>query len=396
MRTIYDISARTIENVPLQNIRPQIAWLTQNERLIGIKGSRGVGKTTLLLQYAKSNSNKESFVYISLDNLYFAENKLSDFADDFYKNGGKVLLLDEVHHYPTWSVEIKNMVDSYPDLKIVYTGSSLLHIVKGRADLSRRGVLYTLPGLSLREYINFSTDSKFPVLTLPEILANHEQLAKDIWKQIKPIKFFNSYLRIGYYPFFLQGEENYLKKLNQVVLQILETDLPLLAGISYSNINKLKQLLFIISESVPFKPNIEKLSERIGISRNTLKEYLHYLSDALLIQLLYSNNKGISLLTKPEKIYLQNTNLMFALTGDFTNTGNARETFFFNQLVDIYNVNYTQKGDFLVDNRWTFEIGGKNKTGSQISGVENSFLAIDGIETGHRNEIPLWMFGFLY
>lgn len=396
MNPMYDFSARAVELVDATNIRPQIVWLKQNERLIGIKGSRGVGKTTLLLQYAKTMLQNEPFVYISLDNLFFTENSLLDFVDEFYKNGGKTLLVDEVHHYPNWSLELKNIYDLYPDLKVIYTGSSLLHLSKGRADLSRRSVVYNLPGLSLREFINFSANLNLASVSLEDILAGHEAVAKGIWKLTKPIKWFNQYLNHGYYPFFLENIENYHLKLNEIILQVLESDLPYISGVSHSNINKLKQLLYVISESVPFKPNIEKLSERIGISKNTLKDYLHYLNDALLINMLYSDSKGISRLTKPDKIYLHNPNLMVALSSKSSNIGNMRETFFYTSLSAKHKLNYTQNGDFLVDGRYTFEIGGKNKTSKQIQGVDNAYLAVDGVETGFGYQIPLWLFGFLY
>jgi uncharacterized protein len=396
MRAIFDASAKAVELVPETNIRSQIDWLKQPERLIGIKGSRGIGKTTLLLQYAKSVLKDEPYVYASLDNLYFTEHSLLDFADSFSKSGGKYLLIDEVHHYPDWSMALKNIYDSHPDLKIVYTGSSLLRLTKGRSDLSRRGVLYDLPGLSLREFINFADNKNLPSFQLSDIITDHTSLAREIWNEVKPIKWFNLYLQHGYYPFFLEGITNYHRKLNEVILQVLEADLPFAAGISYHNITKLKQLLYIISESVPFKPNVEKLSERIGIARNTLKEYLHYLMEAQVINLLYADSRGIGRLTKPDKIYLQNPNLMVALAGESADAGNLRETFFYNQLAVNHTVNYSKKADFVVDNQYTFEVGWRNKTQKQIAGIENSFLAIDGIETGYQNEIPLWLFGFLY
>jgi predicted AAA+ superfamily ATPase len=396
MRTIYEISAKAIELISVQFIRSQIEWLEQPERMLSIQGSRGVGKTTLLLQFAKTRLQAKPHVYISLDNLFFTGNKLFDFADDFSKNGGKYLLIDEIHHYPNWSVELKNIYDSLPDLKIIYTGSSLLKLTGGKADLSRRSVTLTLPGLSLREYIEFSEKYEFPILKLEDILTNHTEISKTILQKIKPIKKYSEYIETGYFPFFLEGKENYKTKLREVINQVLETDLPFAAKISYSNINKLKQLLYVISESVPFKPNIEKLSERIGISKNTLKDYLHYMNDALLINLLHKESKGISKLTKPEKIFLHHPNLMIAITEDSTNTGNLRETFFYNQVSRIHEVNYADKGDFLVDGRYSFEIGGKNKPGRQLTGVSDAFLALDNIEIGNRNEIPLWLFGFLY
>lgn len=396
MRAIYEISARSVELVSTRHIRTQIEWLDQPQRLICIKGSRGVGKTSLLLQYAKTRLDGENYVYVSLDNLYFTGNRLFDFADDFYKNGGKYLLIDEVHHYPNWSAEIKNIYDSLPDLKIIYTGSSLLHLTKGRTDLSRRSIIHTLPGLSLREYIKFSDNIEFPAYDLDNIIRNHVEISKTIWTKIKPVKKYNEYIEMGYFPFFLEGKEYYKDKLLEVINQVLESDLPYVAKISYSNIHKLKQLLYVIAESAPFKPNIEKLSERTGISKNTLKDYLHHMNDALLINLLHKKGKGISRLTKPEKIYLHHPNLMMAIPGSSADIGNLRETFFYNQVSYNYKVNYADKGDFVVDGYYVFEIGGKNKRDNQISGIDNSFLVLDNIETGTKKEIPLWLFGFLY
>jgi uncharacterized protein len=396
MRNLFEISEKLVELTDTNYIRSQISWLEQSERLIGIKGSRGVGKTTLLLQYAKKFLHREPFIYISLDNLYFTENKLVDFADEFVKNGGKYLLIDEVHHYPGWSTELKNIYDNLPGLKTIYTGSSLLHLIRGRADLSRRSVTYLLPGLSLREFINVTEKTDFPRFSLSEIIESHTVLAKKVWSVVKPVKKYKDYIETGYYPFFLEGKDNYHKKLMEVILQVLENDIPLTAGVTVSNIHKLKQLLYIISENVPFKPNIEKLSGRIGISRNTLKDYIHYLGDALLINLLSASGKGISRLSKPEKIFLHHPNLMFALAGSSADTGNLRETFFYNQVSLMYTVNHTKQGDFLVDDNFIFEIGGKNKTRKQIRGLDKAFLANDNIETGYLNEIPLWLFGFLY
>ena len=396
IRELYENSTKLSEFTDTNIIRSQIIFLEQNERLIGLKGSRGVGKTTLLLQFAKTKLQNKNYVYLSLDNPYFTENKLIGFVDDFVKNGGEYLLLDEVHHYNNWSLELKNIYDSYNELKVVYTGSSLLHLIKGRADLSRRTIIDTLYGLSLREYINFTENTNFKAYSLDEILKNHEKIAKNIIKEIKPILKYNEYLKIGYYPFFLENKENYPFKLAEIINQVLEADLPQFANINYSNINKLKQLLYAISESVPFQPNIEKLSSRIGISKNTLKNYLYYLNEALLIKMIYSEKKGVNKFSKPEKIYLHHPNLMFSMTGGNTDVGNLRETFFLNQLSLKNDVNYPKKGDFLINKRYTFEIGGRNKSFSQIADLKDSFLAIDNIEIGFRNQIPLWLFGFLY
>ncbi|HDS09229.1 MAG TPA: AAA family ATPase [Firmicutes bacterium] len=396
MQNLFEISEKAVELVTTTYIRSHMKWLQQKDRLIGIRGSRGVGKTTLLLQYAKRFLINNPYIYISLDNLYFTENKLVDFADEFVKNGGKFLLIDEVHHYPAWSAELKNIYDNYPELKVIYTGSSLIHLIRARTDLSRRSVNYTLPGLSLREYINITESKEFPVVSLKEIIQSHNELSKKVWSIIKPVKKYNEYLETGYYPFFLENQENYRRKLLEVTLQVLESDIPLMTGMNVNNIIKIKQLLYVISESSPFKPNIEKLSERIGIARNTLKEYIYYLGEALVLNLLTQSGKGISRLSKPEKIFLHHPNLMYALSGKFSDTGTLRETFFVNQVSFNHTVNHSRYGDFLVDNNLIFEIGGKNKTGKQIKGVKNAFLAIDNIESGYLNEIPLWLFGFLY
>lgn len=391
-----ELSETAIESVDCNTIRQQIAWLKQNERLVGIKGSRGVGKTTLLLQYAKTELQNQNRLYISLDNPYFAKNDLFAFVDEFVKNGGKFLLLDEVHHYANWSQVLKNIYDSFKSLKIIFTGSSLLHLTKGRADLSRRSMIYTLQGLSLREFINITENTDFKSYKLSEIINNHTNIIKPIITQIKPIQKYNQYNTSGYYPFFLENNENYLFKLLEIVNQVLETDLPYVAKISYSNINKLKQILQLISENVPFKPNLEKISGQVEISKNTLKDYLYYLHEALLIFLLKSDKKGDSRLTKPEKIYLFHPNLMHCITNENANIGNIRESFFLNQLQAIHKVNYSDKGDFLIDNKLIFEIGGKNKKYQQIADIENSYIAADDIEIGYKNTIPLWLFGFLY
>lgn len=396
MQRLYEISARLIEQISIETIRPQINFFNQKERLIGLKGSRGVGKTTLLLQFAKTKLKDTNHVYISLDDSFFTENKLVDFVDDFVKNGGQYLLLDEVHHYTNWSLELKNIYDSHKNLKILYTGSSLLHLVKGRADLSRRAVTDTLYGLSLREYINITEGINFEVLNLSDIIENHIEIAKSFLGKIKPIQKYNEYLKIGYYPFFLENRENYLFKLSEIINQVIEADLPQFAKISYTNVKKMKQLLYAISESVPFKPNFEKLSSRIGISKNTLKDYLYYLNEALLITMVYSEKNSLGRISKPEKIFIHHPNLMYSITNENTNIGNLRETFFLNQVSSKNTVNYPRKGDFLVNEKYVFEIGGKNKKYTQIKDLKNSFLATDNVEIGFRNQIPLWLFGFLY
>jgi len=396
MQQLYENSAKQIELTDTSFIRDQIQFLNQNERLIGLKGSRGVGKTTLLLQHAKTKLIEKKHLYVSLDDPYFQENDLLTFTDDFVKYGGTDLLLDEVHHYPNWSLTLKNIYDRYRDLKVIYTGSSLLHLTKGRGDLSRRSLTETLWGLSFREFVNISEGKNFPILSLNEIIENHEKWARQLQAEFLPIKKFHEYLDYGYYPFFLENKESYSFKLMEIMNQILEADLPQFAKINYSKVNKLKQLLYAVSESAPFKPNFERLSTRIGISINTLKDYMQYMQEAMLFNFLYSEKHGLTKVAKPEKVFLHHPNLMYAVTNSNTDIGNIRETFFFNQLATKHQVNYTEKGDFKIDKTYTFEVGGRTKKFTQIADIENSFVAMDDIEIGFRKQIPLWMFGFLY
>jgi len=382
--------------VQTKNIRNFIKTIDWADRFIGIKGSRGVGKTTLILQYLKLNFKpNNSVLYVSLDSLYFLENKLYDLANDFYKKGGKFLAIDEVHKYPNWGIELKNMYDDFSELNVIFTGSSLLHLNEAKADLSRRAVMYSMPGLSFREYLNFETKTDFEIYKLSEILESHVEIAIKIKQKIKPLQYFNDYLDYGYYPFYLENKKTFHQKLSEIILTILEVDIPQYALIQTSNIIALKKMLSVISKSVPFKPNMNSLSKITGISLNTMKLYLKLLADAEILQLLYVENKGINSLNKPEKIYLNNSNLMNNLSLD-SNIGNRRETFFFNQLSVKNKVNASKITDFYVNENYSFEIGGKNKTQKQIKNINNSYLVKDDIEIGSTNSIPLWLFGFLY
>ena len=377
----------------IRDFAKSVDW---NDRLIGIKGARGVGKTTLLLQYIKQNLPIAQTLYVSLDNIYFSSNLLVDLADEFVKLGGTYLVLDEVHRYPNWSIEIKNIYDTYKNLKVIFTGSSILHIDHKKADLSRRAVFYDMPGFSLREYVNIKTDNSFESISFEEVLSDHQELSTEIGRHIKPIALYNDYIRIGYYPFFLENEASYHKKIEEIINVVMEIDIPQSFEISLHSIEKMKKLLYIISSSTPFKPNIVKLSERIGATRNSIKTYLHYLERAKIIQLLQSDSKGVSILQKPEKIYLHHPNLMFAFASEKSNTGTLRETFFYNQVGFSENLTKTKKADFIVNDKYTIEVGGKNKDKSQIEGIENAFIVSDNIEHGFGNRIPLWLFGFLY
>lgn len=379
----------------VRSLESEINW---NARLIGVKGARGVGKTTLLLQHIQlhHSENLDTVLFVSLDSIWFSNNTLVDLADNFVKKGGEFLFLDEVHRYDNWSQELKNIYDDYPMLKVVFTGSSLLQILNARADLSRRAITYTMPGLSFREYLSIETGQTFTKLTLDSILNNHTKESTLVNSKVKPLYYFDKYLKQGYYPFYKEELDLYLTRLEEVINMMLEIELPLLRGLDLAYVPKIKQLLLIISESVPFIPNVTKLSQKMGIARSTLLLYFHYLAEIGLTINLFKESGGISKLQKPLKVYLENTNLMYALTSKAANTGNVRETFFANQLGYQHKVMYSDQGDFLVNDFFTFEIGGKDKSMKQIEGVENAFIAADNIEYGFQNKIPLWLFGFLY
>lgn len=379
---------------PVRALYHTIDW---NDRLIGILGARGTGKTTLLLQHLKSTFKNGEGLYLSLDDIYFSGHRLVEIAEQFRQTGGKTLYIDEVHKYPDWAREIKNIYDFYRDIRIVFTGSSVTDMLRQNADLSRRAIQYELPGLSYREYLYFSEIHSFPPVSLSDILKRHEQIAGDISSSIKPLKFFPDYLNHGYYPFFKEGILKYSLRIEQVVKMILDTDLRYIDGFDPRNMRKIQQLLYILAVNVPFKPNITKLSEKTGINRNTLVQYLDHLEKARLIKSLTASGKSISTLQKPDKIYLENTNLQEALAPGNTDKGTMRESFFLNQLEHSgHRITLPLAGDFLANDQYTFEVGGKDKSGSQIKGIKDAWIAADDIETGALNKIPLWLFGFLY
>lgn len=398
MEELFRKYIEKIQRIDTNFVRSFIHDINWNARLIGIKGARGVGKTTLLLQYMKLNysDNLQESLYVSLDSFSFRGKTLIGLADEFVLNGGKYLFLDEVHKYDNWAQELKNIYDDHPELKVVFTGSSLLEILNSRADLSRRAIVYHMQGLSFREYLEMETSQKFDTFTLEDILTNHIKIANLINSKIKPFRYFESYLKQGYYPFYKEDKDLYEQRLEEVINMMLEIELPLLRGVDIGLVSKIKQVLVIISESVPFTPNVTHLSQKMTVHRTTLMTYLHYLEEVGLTTNLQKEAKGSVKLQKPAKIYLENTNLMFVLSPSNANIGNARETFFANQVGYKNKLNYHEKTDFLVNNVYAFEIGGKDKINKQIVGIENSFIVADGIEYGYQNKIPLWLFGFLY
>lgn len=398
MQNLFEIFEIKLRSVSLNFKRFLFDEIDWSNRMIAIQGARGSGKTTLLLQYIKSQFPKpgNKVLYVDVNHFYFTQNTLIDLADLFYKQGGQSLFLDEIHKYQKWSVELKQIYDTYNELQIIFTGSSILELQKGEADLSRRLVSYFLPGLSFREYLEFNHQLNYEKISLNSLIENHMSISQLINNDIRPIELFNEYLKNGYYPYFKENIYSYHEKLLNTINLIIEVDLPAVETIDFNNIQKIKKLLTIISQSVPFKPNTQKLSELVGVSRPTLLRFFHMLQKAQLILLLQSSSKGIQKMGKPDKIYLNNGNLMYALSGDLSNTGNIRESFFFNQLIVKHQLSLPKSGDFLVDDKYLFEIGGKNKSFKQIEGYENAFLVKDNIETGYNNIIPLWLFGFLY
>lgn len=360
-----------------------------NDRMTAIVGARGVGKTTLILQHIKLHHSQKDTLYVSADDFYFSEHKLLDFAEEFHRLGGKHLFVDEIHKHAGWSKEMKLIYDYLPNLQVIFTGSSILDIFRGTDDLSRRVLLYKMYGMSFREYLNMQYHLSLPTYTLEQVL-NHEVVAKGVEF---PLAAFKEYLKNGYYPFAGQG--NYSERLLQTINTILETDIPLFAKLNVSTAAKLRHLLVVLSQSVPFKPNYSSLAKIIDIDRQTLADYIVYMEKAGLIKQLYDATGGIRGLGKVTKLYLENTNLAYVLGKDTPETGNLRETFFFNQLAVNHDVVASSKSDFQIA-PYTFEIGGRKKRNAQIVGIENAYVIKDDIEYGFGNTIPLWHFGFLY
>jgi len=387
---------RLISETEMEKFRYLYGNIRWTNRLIGIVGARGTGKTTLLLQHIRQNfPNRDKALYVSLDNIWFSKNSLLELAEQFYDYGGTHLFIDEVHRYKGWAVEIKNIYDSFSRLHVVFTGSSMLEVYRSQVDLSRRVVSYHLHGLSFREFLQFENKLDIPAITLDDVITNHQSIAENICNNLKILPEFRNYLIYGYYPFFREGTEDFSYRLNNIINLILDNDLPAVENIEYVTIQKIKKLLLIVASLSPYSPNITRLSEDIESNRNATLKYLVYLQKAALLRLLAPSQTTMGAMSKPEKVFLDNSNLLYALTTD-ANLGNVRETFFANQLSANHTVVVPEKGDFFVDGKYIFEIGGKSKTYEQIRNIENSFIAADDLEIGYGNKIPLWLFGFLY
>lgn len=377
-----------------REIQREIGW---DERLLFIKGARGVGKTTLILQYIKQTYDFDTkALYVSMDSLNTANYTLLDIAKQHSNLGGTHLFIDEIHKYDRWSIELKNIYDLYQNLHVVVSGLSILDLYKGNADLSRRAITHVLQGLSLREFLNIQNDLVLQRYTLAEIIKDHVKIVHEILKVTNPLQYFKDYLAYGYYPFYLQGVKYFHQKLNNTINQIIEVDIPTLFNLEVSNISKIKKLLYHIATTAPFQPNSTKLAASLDLNRQTLNTYLQYLQEGQILQLLWDSTKAYSLISKPDKIYLQNPNLCHLVPPDQKNIGSLRETFFMNQVNTNHRISTAQKGDFLVDDIYIFEVGGEKKRFNQIADLPDSYLAIDNELIGTGNKIPLWLFGFLY
>ena len=398
MDKLFEQNDRLLELTDTSFVRSLMEDLPWNEQLISIRGARGVGKTTLLLQYQKLHYgvHNHKALYANLDGAYFTQHSLIELADQFYKQGGERLLLDEVHNYPHWAKEIKEIYDAYPMLHVVFTGSSLLQILNSEADLSRRCLNYTMQGLSYREYLQLNHGITIPRYSLQQILHDAGTICSTIFHQFRPLEFFTDYLNEGYYPFRKQSPERYSMRVETVADMILNLELPRFCGIEVGKVRPLKALLVVMASNVPMVVDIAKLSARIGVSRNTLVSYLQYLDDAKLIRRLYADDLSVKKMQKPDKILLENTNLLRVLALQQPNIGTMRETFFCNQLGYKHHVEYAKSGDFIVDHSLTFEIGGPSKDGKQVAQTENAYVVADDIEFPVGNKLPLWLFGLMY
>lgn len=396
LQPLYDNYHRKIAKIDLRFKRylfPQINW---KARMIGIKGPRGVGKTTMLLQHILENyEDIDQTLYASLDDLWFASHTLVELVDWAYRHGIMRLYLDEVHRYDQWSVNLKNIYDNYPDMSIVYTSSSLLVMDNAKVDLSRRQTVYTLCGMSFREFLVFENALNIEPIPLNELIRHHVRHAMAITSAVKVAPLFEAYLRHGYYPFYRESIEDFPSRLRETVSVVIDSDLPAVENVSFETLQKVKRLLMIICEQVPFEPNMSKLWKQLDTNNELGLRMLYALDKAQILGLLTSKVKSYKHLYKPDKIYLGNPNLMHVLCPRI-DKGNERETFFYSQLRVANEVKYPMHGDFLVNDKYLFEVGGSRKTFDQIADVPDSFLAVDDAEVGHGNRIPLWMFGLLY
>lgn len=383
--TLQDQSSKSIR----RELLDEIDW---NHRIIGIKGFRGVGKTTFLIDIVKEKyMSDKTCLYVNLNNFYFTKRKIVSFADEFYKTGGKTLILDQIHKYPDWASEMKTCFDNFPELKIIFSASPVLRVMEGNDELKNIAKIYHLEGLSFREYLNYQSNLNFKRYTLQEILTNHISIAQEIIQDIKPLAYFNDYLKEGYYPYFIDNKGFYSETLLKHINLALEIDVTYLNQIDLQYLSKLRKLLQIIASQAPFSPNVSKISADVQTSRATIMNYLRYMKNARIINLLFSNGNEDEI-KKPDQVYLHNTNLMYAIDPENISSKILRQTFFYNQVGYQHQIKSSGKATFKVNDLYHFNVGGKYT----LPAEEGYFAAADMIETGNENIIPLWLFGFLY
>lgn len=397
MDSLYQTYYRKVQHVPTTFKRYLYNKINWSNRVIGIIGERGVGKTTLILQHIKETfPHREDALYVSLDNMWFSTHSLMDLVEYFYTHGGRHIFLDEVHKYPNWQTVLKNLCDDYDDLYITYTSSSMLLMDRQKGDMSRRQITYKLYGMSFREYLEFEGLATVGPISIAELLGNHVDIANSITGQgFSILPAFEQYLRHGYYPFYKAEADGFESRLQEVVNQVLESDLPAVTEVSFSTIIKARKLLMLIAEKVPFIPKMSELYAELETTRDLGLKLIHTLNKAGLLNLVTYEPKNLHILSRPDKILLGNSCLMYSLTHK-CEIGTIRETFFCNQVSAVYDLLLAKLGDFQVERKYIFEVGGKYKTFDQIKDLANSYLAKDSIEIGQGNSIPLWMFGLLY
>lgn len=393
---LYRLSAEKVADCSLSSKRYCYNEVNWSDKLIGLKGARGVGKTTMLLQKIKESPDAASTLYVSLDSIWLEAKELYNLAEYHVQHGGTRLVLDEVHYLSDWQRLVKNIYDDFKDLKIAYTGSSMLKIKALQGDLSRRLIDYEIPGLSFREFLTFEGVDAGAALSLEDILQNHIEIALEFRKRFRVLPYFERYLVEGYYPFYKEGASHYAERVIRALNQSLESDWPAVENVTAETVRKARKMLRILAELPPQTPKMNQLYEQLGTVRTQGLKILYALEQAGLIKMLAADYDSLDNLSAPEKIYCDNTNLMSALVPN-ADIGTKRETFFINQVSNGgHHLTYPKKGDFMVDDTYLFEIGGKGKTFKQIANIPNSFVANDNVEVGVGNKIPLWLFGFLY
>ncbi len=398
METLFKKHKMYISQVSMDIVREAMKEVRWDKQLVAIKGSRGVGKTTLIRQYIRSRYgiNAGDALYCVMDSMYFTTHSLLNLAERFYQMGGKHLFLDEIHKYPTWSKELKEIIDLYPSLKIVFSGSSLIQILNAEADLSRRVLSYTMEGLSFREFLRFYKGIDMPTYQLQEILSNPDEICQKVNSVCRPQKMFEEYLRVGYYPFYDGDETDYYSRIENVIDFIIEQEMTQFCGVESAYTRKIKAMLLFLSDSIPYEVNIAKLASYIELNKNTVLSYLGSMKKAELLQLLYTDNKSVTKMQKPDKIYIHNPNMLYALA-QTQRIGTIRECFVVNQLSVKHTVEYGKTvGDFRIDGKITIEVGGNDKSFDQIADVPDSYIFADNMEFPVGKKLPLWIAGFTY